>query len=354
MYEKLVSASDAISTTARDSLSEIEAVTRATKMLAINALIEAAHAGERGKGFAVVAEEVGRISDSVRTITGNLRGRLDTQFEELATLSSSLRTDVNGTRMADLALMIIDVIDRNLFERSCDVRWWATDGAVVDVLEKPSPAAAAHASSRLGVILDSYTVYLDLWIADASGRVVANGRPDKYPGVVGTNVTDSSWFRESMQLRSGEDYAVDDVAESPHLGGSEVATYATAIRAGGVSNGKALGAMGIFFDWGDQSQDVVSKVRLSDEERDRSRAMIVDRDGRVIADSTGQGGKFVIQHENKKSGFYAERDGTLIGFAATPGYETYEGLGWYGVIAQKPAGKAAATASATPTMRLAA
>ena len=26
----------------------------------------------------------------------------------------------------------IDLIDRNLYERSCDVRWWATDSSVVD------------------------------------------------------------------------------------------------------------------------------------------------------------------------------------------------------------------------------
>ena len=337
MYEKLVAASDAISTTARDSLSEIEAVTRATKMLAINALIEAAHAGERGKGFAVVAEEVGRISDSVRTITGNLRSRLDAQFGDLADLSNSLRTDVSGTRLADLSLMMIDVIDRNLFERSCDVRWWATDAAVVDAVGRPSAAAAAHASSRLGVILDSYTVYLDLWIADADGRVVANGRPDRYPNLIGTSVASTPWFQKSMRLRSGEDYAVDDVTKSRLLDDKEVATYATAIRDGGKNNGTPLGAMGIFFDWGGQSSDVVSKVRLGDEERGRSRAMLVDSAGNVIADSAGQGGRFEIRHDGRKSGFYTERDGTLVGFAATPGYETYEGLGWYGVIAQKPA-----------------
>jgi hypothetical protein len=29
-------------------------------------------------------------------------------------------------------------------------------------------------------------------------------------------------------------------------------------------------------------------------------------------------------------------DGTLIGFHKTPGYETYEGLGWYGCVVQAP------------------
>jgi hypothetical protein len=34
----------------------------------------------------------------------------------------------------------------------------------------------------------------------------------------------------------------------------------------------------------------------------------------------------------QRSGFYQDRSGTLIAFHATPGYETYKGLGWYGVI----------------------
>src|SRR6266571_2758733 len=37
-----------------------------------------------------------------------------------------------GERMVDLALNAIELIDRNLYERTCDVRWWATDSAVVD------------------------------------------------------------------------------------------------------------------------------------------------------------------------------------------------------------------------------
>jgi hypothetical protein len=33
-------------------------------------------------------------------------------------------------------------------------------------------------------------------------------------------------------------------------------------------------------------------------------------------------------------GSYAEQ-GVTVGYALTPGYETYEGLGWYGCIVQE-------------------
>lgn len=32
---------------------------------------------------------------------------------------------------------------------------------------------------------------------------------------------------------------------------------------------------------------------------------------------------------------YTNKNGQLIGFALTPGYETYKGLGWYGVLIQQ-------------------
>lgn len=34
-------------------------------------------------------------------------------------------------------------------------------------------------------------------------------------------------------------------------------------------------------------------------------------------------------------GNYADKGGCVVGFALTPGYETYKGLGWYGVVEQK-------------------
>jgi hypothetical protein len=261
---------------------------------------------------------------------------------ELVSLGEGLVHQVRGQRLADLAFNMIEIIDRNLYERSCDVRWWATDAAAVDALAQPGPDSAAHASSRLGVILNSYTVYLDLWIADADGRVIANGRPQKYPKVIGNSVAGTAWFKAAMSTGSGDDYAAFDVERVPNLDNAEVATYTTAIRAGGAADGKPLGALGIFFDWQPQAQAVVQGSQISAEERAFTRCLLLDAGHRIIAASDRQGvlsETFVLKNLSQKTGYFAD-DGKMIGYALTPGYETYRGLGWYGVIVQDvPVGK---------------
>ncbi|WP_318011436.1 methyl-accepting chemotaxis protein [Actinotalea sp. M2MS4P-6] len=318
-------------------LGEIDKVAASTKMLALNARIEAARAGEVGKGFAVVAQEVGSVADAAKLISDELSGELAPKLDELRTLGRELVARVQGQRLADLALNVIDIADRNLYERSCDVRWWATDSAMVDAVAAGDPDAAAHASARLAVILRSYTVYRDLWLADADGRVIASASAGSGPGV-GVDVSHEPWFMAAMGTANGDDYAALDVALHRELG-VPVATYATAVREGGREDGRPIGALGIFFDWHGQSQGMVDGVRLSPDERARTRVLIVDSGGRVLASSDRTGvlsEQVVLRTDGKVNGYYSE-GGTTVGFALTPGYETYRGLGWYGVLVQDPA-----------------
>ncbi len=339
MPERIVTLAKNVSKLVNSNVENIQRITKATKLLAINAMIESAHAGSAGRGFSIVAKEVGTISDKITTISDQLSVNLRSKIDELETVGNKLISQVRGTRLTDLALNMIEIIDRNLYERSCDVRWWATDSSVVSCIAEDSPENRVHTSQRLGVILDAYTVYLDLWIVDRNGIVLANGRPDKYPQVNQLNVSNTAWFKNAMKTSSGADFVVDDVSLNPSLNNRSVATYAAAIRENGEANGRAIGVLGIFFDWQSQSQTVVDGVRLSDDEKEKTRSLLLDSRHKVIASSDKKGVlsevfSLDVQSGEGTMGCYQDDDGTIVGYALTPGYETYKGLGWLGVIVQ--------------------
>ena len=338
MPERVVEVTREVRSLADQAVRDIRTLMSRTQVLALNAKIEAVRAGDAGAGFGTVADEVSEVSARIDALATELGARLADRTEELSKLGTDLVGRVRGTRLADLALNAIETVDRNLFERTADVRWWATDSAFVAACADPGAGTAGHASRRLGVILSSYTVYLDLWVCDTRGRVIASGRPDRFPGVLGADVSGQAWFRDALATRTGEDFAVADIRQEALLDRARTATYATAVRTDGEVHGAPIGVLGVHFDWDPLGNGVLTGLRLAEEERARTRAVIVDANHRIIAAADGQG--ILIDSLSLPANLPAvshelRADGSVLAQALTPGYETYRGLGWRGVILQQ-------------------
>lgn len=332
MQDQIIDLALELTRVTKAKITDLDQIMLRTQILSMNARLEAARAGDAGKSFAIVAQEMGSVSNEVTALSASLNAAISQNAARIQDAGQEMSIGFRGSRYADLARNAVEIMDRNLYERSCDVRWWATDSAVVDAAEQPSAEAASHATSRLATILRSYTVYLDLWIADRSGRVIANGRPERYRDAVGADVSREDWFRRGMQTVDGDSFVVCDVETVPRLGGSQVATYSTAIREGGATQGRAVGVLGIFFDWQPQAQAIVEGISLSDDERRNSKVMLLDSRFRVIAST--EPGAFGQTYPLQPTDAWGHslKDRKIVAYGLTPGYETYRGLGWFGCI----------------------
>lgn len=313
-------------------------IVRQIRLLAINALIEAARAGETGKGFAVVANEVQRLaqgaSETAERFQENVLGRI----RQSRSMADDLVEQMEGVRLIDLAQTLVQFIVRNLFERTADVRWWATDSALWEALEQPSPERARHAADRLGVINRFYTVYLDLVVTDAKGRVVASANPHYQRNLANKDLSGEDWFRAASGCRSGDDYIVDTVRRCPLHDNRDVLVYATGIRARGKTDGAQLGTLGVYFDWKAQGQAIVDKeANLPPHVAERTEVLLLDGSNMVIASSRPQRmyTHFALNNPRQLArGSYYDQSAAIVAFAKTLGYEDYDGLGWSGVIVQ--------------------
>lgn len=321
------------------SIKEIAAINLQARVLAINAQIEAARAGEAGRAFAVVGGEMAGFATSTESAARKLEEETDAVVRELADVSRKLATDVRGTRLCDLALTNIDLIDRNLYERSCDCRWWATDAAFVAALASPDAGSVRYAGERMAVILKAYTVYFDIVLADRTGTIIANGRGDTFASK-GTNHASAPWFSSALQTASGDEFGFQTVHASPLVDGRRVLVYSCKVCRGGDAKAEPLGVIGIVFNWDGLAQKIMHETPTSSTGGTKSRVCITDDQGLVLADSEdrllqdtisvpGQAALFAAD----KASAVVERNGQrlLVAHAKSPGFETYR-TGWHSLI----------------------
>ena len=140
-------------------------ITEQTNVLALNAAIQAASAGEAGRGFSVVAEEVQRLAersgDATRQIAALVKAiQTDTQ-DAVAAMERSTQGVVEGARLSDnagTALSVIDSVSRRL----------------ADLIEQISSAASKEADQANEVASNIQHIFAVTEQTGESTRSTAN------------------------------------------------------------------------------------------------------------------------------------------------------------------------------------
>jgi chemotaxis signal transduction protein len=254
--------------------------------------------------------------------------------------------DLNTTIVTSLlhdngfhAALAIDIMDRNLYERANDCRWWALTSAFADLLGKPALSADDVAAIRaiLRTINGLYTVYSNLIVFDRAGRIVAVSDPAS-EALEGT-VLEDEWVARVLALHGAEAYAVSAFAETPLYAGRPTYIYGAAIA--DRVRGSVLGGVAIVFDAAPQFAAMVADALPrtdAGEVKEGCFGALVESGGRVIACSDARfapGAMLTLPSEflalapgASHAGFAVLGDGTYaVGARASAGYREYKGAG---------------------------
>lgn len=315
----------------RQTYQEIQRNKGDIQLISINGIVLATDLGKSGKSFMPIFDQI--------TATGSsTTGKMELLLSEM----SSDMLQQNLAALENLSKQAIELIDRNLFERAADVRWWATDHVFWSSLGHRSGQSADEVCRRLSIINSAYAMYRDLVLADINGKIVANSRADNRERLDGKSVTDHPWFRQGMQLNRSMQYGAQDVGKSDLEHEDTSLIFYAPVLEGGQRTGKPMGVLAILFDWKQQALPILQDClpRMDAHVVEGGAAFYVNRDKVVIA-STNEDkfpvGKHVplpTENSSLKDGqsasgvFSVDGRKYILGSSASHGYREYKGLGW--------------------------
>jgi len=219
----------------------------------------------------------------------------------------------------ELARLAGDIMDRNLYERANDARWWALSPLLREVLSGP---ADAQADARLAQVLDYinglYTVYTRLVAFDAQGTVRAVSHGEDAPELAGSAVP-PAWLSSVSTLRDSQQYAVTPFEDTSMHGAGATYVYLAAVHGSG---GMLAGGIAIVFnaaaEFPAMLRDVIGDIPGA--------AAFVDGEGHVIA-STDAGLTACLAAGFRGTAGIVEHHGIHYACARekAPGYREFKG-----------------------------
>ncbi|PRO71416.1 hypothetical protein C6Y40_22050 [Alteromonas alba] len=273
------------------------------------------------------ADEFIPILEEIRQIGRQMQGIFSRSVSQL--MSTALTTHYNA--LSAQAALAIDIMDRNLYERANDCRWWALTDTFTQVLSAPdfSPQAGQSISDTLAYINDLYTVYQGIYVFDKSGRIIAVSNPG-FKAWQETQATEHSRWQSVMALTDTQQYCVSSFHPCDYYQQRPTYIYNAAIR----SDNRVVGGIGLVFDSEPEFRQMLDDVLNS---RDSKRmGIFVERSGKVVSASSNapwQAGcqltlpQDIVRYRSGEQGagiYTLDGQQYVVGFAVSKGYREYK------------------------------
>lgn len=269
ILQELMSRADSFSASLQEIVQKTEEINRSLRRIVYNGQIIAKNE--------VLTEEEMRLRPILSSINkiGTDTGLLFEQSIKnlFATVISASLLDVTF-----LASLCIDIMDRNLYERADDCRWWALNSTFQTILAKKdiTEKDTDRLTAILSYINSLYTVYTNLFLFDKTGKIIAVSNPARSRDI--GKVLDMEYTRNILSNRSEERYYVSPFEETDLYDNRYTYIYGASVA--DESGSATVGGIGIVFDSAFQFKAMLEDcIPL----KEGSFAVFTDRSGKIVA-----------------------------------------------------------------------
>ena len=266
--------------------------------------------------------DIGKTKENFLNLTSTLLNHLSEQEVKKVTQEMKFKAQV-----------AIDILIRNLFERTADIGFLATDDDIRNFIQnyvskynEDSVILRNNIQKRFKEYVAKYSVYFDIVLLDSHGKVLVRLNDD-----IKTEKTELSFVNKV--LNSDEDYIETFGFHDFIPQYKKSLVYSSKVTKTNMKNSDTLGALCLCFKFTDEMNGIFNNLI---DTKNKECITILDEDGIVIASSDNDhiklGAKLpIILNEEFKLISFAGRD-YIAKTCETNGYQGFNGLKWYGHI----------------------